>query len=65
MKKDHENINLLITESAAAEILCVKSRMLRDLRARREIGFVRVGRHIRYQIKDLEEFVKSHVVCAR
>ena len=59
------NNALLVTEPEAANLLSVKPRLLRELRRRREIDFVRVGRNIRYRREDLEEFIRSHVVEAR
>ena len=56
---------LLLSEGEAVELLSVKARLLRELRGRREIGFVRVGRNIRYRIEDIEEFIRSHAVGAR
>jgi excisionase family DNA binding protein len=56
---------VLLTEDEAASILGVKPRLMRDLRGQRRIGFVRVGRLIRYRRHDLDEFIEKHAVEAR
>lgn len=56
---------MLLTEDEAAVLLGVKPRLLRDLRAQRRIGFIRVGRLVRYRPTDLEDFIEKHSVEAR
>ncbi len=56
---------VLLTEEQAAAVLGVKPRLMRDLRAQRRIGFVRVGRLVRYRQSDLSAFVDEHAVSPR
>jgi excisionase family DNA binding protein len=55
---------LLLTEEEAARLLGVKSRLMRDLRGQKRIGFVRVGRLVRYRREDVERFIEAHEVRA-
>jgi len=59
------NESLLVDEREAAAIIGLKPRMLRDVRRRGEIEFVRVGRMIRYRREALEQFVDRMRVPAR
>lgn len=46
--------------SNAAVRLGVSPRMVRELWARRELGGIKVGRHVRFSEADLIEFVERH-----
>ena len=56
---------MLFTEKEAADILGVKSRQLIDLRRRKEIGYIRVGRLVRYRRSDMEKFVEDNAIHPR
>ena len=56
---------MLFTEAEASAMLGVKPRQMIDLRRRGEIGFVRVGRLVRYRRKDMEKFVADHAINPR
>lgn len=46
----------------AAAKLGVSERMIRELWARRELGAVKVGRHVRFRDADLATYVERHRV---
>ncbi len=50
-------VKLLLTEPEAADALGISPRALWDLRSRGEIPVVRVGRSVRYSIRDLEAWI--------
>ena len=55
----------LMTEEQAAEVLGVRARLLRDLRRRGDIGFLKVGRLVRYRRQDLQRFIEQNAVEPR
>ena len=57
--------SLLLTEEEAAGLLGVKARLMRDLRAQKRIGFVKVGRLVRYRRKDVERYIQANAVEAK
>lgn len=51
----------LLDAAAAAEMLGISERQMRELRARREMPVVRVGRRlIRYRVSDLIRYIEAH-----
>ena len=54
----------LLTISDAAKRLTTSERHLRDLIYRRQIPFLRVGRLIRFDSSDLEEWIEDRKVAA-
>jgi excisionase family DNA binding protein len=51
--------SVLLTLEQAAERLCTSVRFLRRLRAERRLPFVKLGKHLRVDSRDLEAFVAS------
>lgn len=49
----------LVTEREAATILSISPRSLWDLRTRGDIPFVRIGRSVRYDTRDLETWIQD------
>lgn len=47
----------LLDEAQAAEVLGITARQLRDMRYRRQIRFVRVGRLVRFRPEHLEAYI--------
>lgn len=50
------DVQPLIPEKAAAEMLGVPRHVLRDSRKRGEIDFIRVGRRVNYELSHITEF---------
>jgi excisionase family DNA binding protein len=46
----------------AANYLNVTPRLIRELWARRELGGVKVGRHVRFRVADLDAYIENHRV---
>jgi excisionase family DNA binding protein len=49
----------LLDVQGAADYLNVAPRFVRRLVQERRVAFVRVGRHIRFDVRDLEQFVAA------
>ncbi len=54
----------LLDVTGAADYLGVSPRFMRRLVAERRITFVKLGRHLRFDINDLDQFVDSGRVNA-
>ena len=55
-----ETTQRLITEHEAAEMLSLSVKTLRAWRFRGEgVGFVKLGRSVRYQIRTVEQFIED------
>ena len=50
---------VLLTLEQAAERLCTSVRFLRRLRAERRLPFVKLGKHLRVSIADLDAFIAT------
>lgn len=48
----------------AAKYLCVTPRLVRELRARRELSAIKVGRRVRFTEADLVAYIERHRVEA-
>src|SRR5205814_558341 len=57
-------VQLLLTEAAAAKALSISPRTLWGLRDAGEIPAVRIGRSVRYAVKDLEAWIERRRVSA-
>ena len=55
----------MLTDDDLAERWQVKLRKIREMRARRELPFVTIGRSPRYRLKDVEAFEAAHTVTAK
>ncbi len=55
--EDGELVQLLLTEKQAATVLAISVRKLWELRTKRAIPFVRIGRSIRYSPADLQAWI--------
>jgi excisionase family DNA binding protein len=49
----------LLTADQAAEYLNVTPRFVRRLTSERRVPFVRLGRHVRFDTRDLDEFIAA------
>lgn len=54
--------NALLTPEQAAEVLAVTKRTLQDSYQRWGIRHVRVGKHVRFRVRDLEIWIDSQTV---
>ena len=55
------NVNEVINETRAAEILCRAVQTLRnDRHLRQGPAYIRLGRSIRYQVSDLMDYLDKH-----
>jgi len=54
-------VRLLVTEEDLAFSLNVSERHLRELRARRLIPFIKLGRVVRYRMADVERALTDHL----
>jgi excisionase family DNA binding protein len=54
----------LLTVEEAAERLGTSTRFVRRLVFERRIAFVKVGRHVRITLADLDAFIAAGRVCA-
>lgn len=52
----------LLSEDEAAVYMGTTPRHLEELRYRRELAFVKLGRLVRYDIKTLDKYIASHTV---
>lgn len=50
----------LVDQAAAAEYLGTTERHVRELKYRRAIPFVKVGRSLRFDIRDLDRWIEAH-----
>ena len=50
----------LLDTSAAAAALGIGRRTLQEKMETREIGFVRIGRAVRFRPEDIADFIESH-----
>lgn len=50
---------VLLTLEQAAERLCTSVRFLRRLRAERRLPFVKLGKHLRVSVADLDAFIAA------
>ena len=51
---------LLVNARDAARLLAIGERLLWSLTNRRDIACVRIGRAVRYDVRDLESWIESH-----
>ena len=58
--EDSKPAPLLIDASGAARLLAIGTRKLWELTNRRDIPCVRIGRAVRYDVRDLESWIESH-----
>jgi len=54
------NHSLLLTESQAAAEMGIQRETLRRMRMRGEIGFVRIGRLVRYERESIQTFLREN-----
>ncbi len=59
-KDKQKNPALLLDPIAAAGLLSISPRKLWEMTAKREIPRVRLGRCVRYSVKDLERWIDEH-----
>ena len=59
-KDKQKNPALLLDPREAAGLLCISQRKLWEMTAKREIPRVRLGRCVRYSVKDLERWIDEH-----
>ncbi len=59
-----ENFKLL-TEQQAAKVLKISYSKIKYLRGQGKLGFVRLGKSIRYKVSQLQKFVELGVVEAK
>ena len=52
----------LLDWDGAAERLAVTPRMVKELWAKRQLAGVRVGKHIRFDVADVDRFIDAHRV---
>lgn len=50
----------LLTIDEAAKVLAIKVSTLRAAILRRQISYVKVGRLVRFKLKDLEQFIERN-----
>jgi len=50
----------LFTPEEAAEFLRVPPRMMRRLVQERRIGFIKVGRYVRFRREQLDDYMRQH-----
>lgn len=50
----------LVDQAGAAEYLGTTERHIRELKYRREIPFVKVGRSLRFDLRDLERWIEAN-----
>ena len=55
----------LLNIAAAADYLDISVRQMRDLRARRDVTTVLVGRLVRFRPADLDDYIERNVQPAR
>ncbi len=55
----------LVSEQSAAKILKISYSKIKYLRGQGKIGFVRLGKSIRYKVSQLQKFVELGVVEAK
>ena len=60
-----EEMQLLCDYAAAAARLSTTERHIRELRARREIPFVKIGGSVRFKVADLDAYVEARTVPAQ
>jgi len=58
--KPPESLKILLSLSEAAAALAISERKLWGMTAKREIPRVRLGRCVRYSVKDLERWIDEH-----
>jgi excisionase family DNA binding protein len=58
-RTDQEGERRLLDVPAAAAYLAVSPRFMRRLVAERRVSFVKLGRHVRFDVEDLDRFVES------
>lgn len=54
----------LVDQAGAAEYLGTTERHVRELKYRREIPFVKLGRSLRFDIRDLDRWIEDNKVAA-
>jgi excisionase family DNA binding protein len=57
---DDQGPGSLLGWSEAARLLGVTERQVRHLWATGQLGGVRVGRHVRFQVADIDAFIAAH-----
>ncbi len=64
MQNNTETIQRLLTARDAAKYLCISERKLWSMTQTEEIPAVRLGRAVRYDKQDLDEFIsKAKSIC--
>ena len=56
-----KDVKLLLTIQEAAEALGISQRKLWGMTASREIPHVRLGRCLRYPVRELEQWINEHM----
>lgn len=51
----------ILTEREVCELWKVSRNVLHDLRASGELPFIRIGRCVRYRLRDLEEYERENL----
>lgn len=65
MNNDALPSNKLLSRPEAARFLGISTRQIGNLIAAGAISHVRIGRSVRFRVRDLEEFVESRTVHNR
>lgn len=60
--EDAETHPKLLTTSEVAILLAVPERMVRRLQAERRLGFVKIGRYVRFREEDVRRYLDDQVV---
>ncbi|MCP3756023.1 helix-turn-helix domain-containing protein [Streptomyces sp. TBY4] len=60
-----KNPDPLLSITEAADYLGTGERMVRRLRAQRAVPVVKVGKHVRFRVSDLEAYLTAQTVPAR
>jgi excisionase family DNA binding protein len=55
----------LLTTLEAASLLGIGKRTLQELVAERQIGFLRIGRSVRFHVDDLRNFIQTRKIKAQ
>jgi excisionase family DNA binding protein len=58
------NPDRLLTVAETADYLNCSVRMIRRIVAERRVPFVRIGRHVRFRVSALEDFLQAGSVAA-
>lgn len=61
-KIENSNVSALMSLSEAANYLGICYRTIQTLVYDRKIGFIRVGRHYKFRLSDLEAFVERNYI---